>query len=265
MFRCAIRRCDIVRVQQMLLRATPAAACSMRQFKTIRSFEQSEMMRNPTWRVEQRRFECDKKPLTAEDVDKIVSAALAKKPHGNPGVVGLAGFSVSALLLQAHNLGWCTVGPVLPTALVFGGIAQLVAGFQEYQNGNNFGYSAFCTFGCFWIIFAMILLNNHFKIYPSTSLDVGYFLLAFTIYTGLTLPSAMAINAATALLFWALFMGFVFLDVAHFYPNTNEWATKVASWDLIFTAFVSFYCMFGALYAENFGRVILPMGKALLK
>ena len=32
--------------------------------------------------------------------------------QGNPAVVGLAGFGMTTLLLQFHNLGWCGTGIV---------------------------------------------------------------------------------------------------------------------------------------------------------
>ena len=72
----------------------------------------------------------------------------------NPAVVGLAGFGVTTLLLQLHNLGLCGSGVIFCCALFFGGTAQLIAGLQEFKTGNNFGYSAFATYGAFWIAFS---------------------------------------------------------------------------------------------------------------
>jgi len=86
---------------------------------------------------------------------------MAGQGQGNPAVVGLAGFGLTTLLLQFHNLGWCGTGVVFCTAIILGGGAQLVAGFQEFRCGNNFGYSVFYRIrclsgfpsglsGCFW-------------------------------------------------------------------------------------------------------------------
>lgn len=65
----------------------------------------------------------------------------------NPAVVGLAGFGLTILLLQLHNLGLCGIGPVLAMGIIFGGLAQLIAGFMEQKTGNNFGY--YCLYK-FW-------------------------------------------------------------------------------------------------------------------
>ncbi len=61
---------------------------------------------------------------------------------GNPAVVGLAGFGVTTLLLQFHNLGLAGTGVVFCAALIFGGLAQMIAGYLEFKVGNNFGFSA---------------------------------------------------------------------------------------------------------------------------
>lgn len=53
---------------------------------------------------------------------------------GNPAVVGLAGFGLTTLLLQLHNLELCGLGPVLAMGIIFGGLAQMIAGLHEiYQ------------------------------------------------------------------------------------------------------------------------------------
>ena len=177
---------------------------------------------------------------------------------GNPAVVGLAGFGVTTLLLQFHNVGWCGVGPVLALALVFGGLAQLVAGFQEFKCGNNFGYSAFVAYGAFWIAFGVILLCNHFGIYKSSGEDVGWFLVAYTVYTVIMWIPAMRISGAMALTFTLLVIGFVLLVLAHFgYPGL----TKVAGYELMGCALGALYMMAASIYAQVFGRPVLPLGK----
>jgi succinate-acetate transporter protein len=184
------------------------------------------------------------------------------KKLGNPGVVGLAGFGVTTLLLQFHNVGWCGVGPVLALAIIFGGIAQMIGGFQEFKIGNNFGYSAFVTYGAFWIAFGIILLCNHFGIYNSSGTDVGWFLIAFTVYTVIMWGASMGVHGMMATTFTLLLIGFILLDLAHFgFP----WLTKVAGYELMVCALCALYMMAGTIYNQIFGREILPMGKAWIQ
>ena len=70
---------------------------------------------------------------------------MAGQGTGNPAVVGLAGFGMTTLLLQFHNLGWCGSGIVFCTALAFGGGAQLIAGFQEFESREQFRLQRFVS------------------------------------------------------------------------------------------------------------------------
>ena len=181
-----------------------------------------------------------------------------KTPAGNPAVVGLAGFGLTTLILQFHNLGLCGLGPVIACGIIFGGIAQLIAGFQEFKVGNNFGYSAFVSYGAFWIALCIILLFNNYGIYKSSPTDVGYFLIVWTLYTAIMWVAAMKIHGAMASTFTLLLAGFVLLDLAHFgYPAM----TKVAAYVLILCALNAWYMMAHVIFMQVFGRDVLPVGK----
>jgi len=184
------------------------------------------------------------------------------EPSGNPGVVGLAGFGITTLLLQFHNVGWCGVGPIVSLAFVFGGMAQLIAGYQEFKVGNNFGYSAFVSYGAFWIALGIIFLLNYHNVYHSSTSDLGWFLVGWTVYTFIMWIPAMRIHGAMAITFTLLLIGFILLDLAHFgYPDL----TKVAGYELMLCAASALYMMAHVIYAQVFGRNILPVGKPWLK
>jgi succinate-acetate transporter protein len=184
------------------------------------------------------------------------------EPSGNPGVVGLAGFGITTLLLQFHNVGWCGVGPIVSLAFVFGGMAQLIAGYQEFKVGNNFGYSAFVSYGAFWIALGIIFLLNYHNVYHSSTTDLGWFLVGWTVYTFIMWIPAMRIHGAMAITFTLLLIGFILLDLAHFgYPEL----TKVAGYELMLCAASALYMMAHVIYAQVFGRNILPVGKPWLK
>lgn len=183
---------------------------------------------------------------------------MSQPNQSNPAVVGLAGFGLTTLVLQFHNLGWVGMGPVLALAIIFGGAAQMIAGFQEFKCNNNFGYSAFVSYGAFWIALGIMLMCNHFGIYKSNGTDIGWFLVAWTFYTFIMWYAALRIHGAMATTFTLLLIGFILLDLAHFgYPQL----TKVAAYELIVCAGAAWYMMAGAIYAQVFGREILPMGK----
>lgn len=187
---------------------------------------------------------------------------MAEQKLANPAVVGLSAFGLTTLVLQFHNLGWCGVGPVLACALIFGGLAQFIAGLQEMKTGNSFGYLAFTGYGSFWISLGVIFLLNHFGIYKSSATDTGWFLVAWTLFTVILWIGSMRVNTTLAITFTLLLIGFILLDLAHF---GSPALTKIAAWDLIACALFAWYTMAHALYIEVFGRDVLPAGKPWIK
>jgi succinate-acetate transporter protein len=190
-------------------------------------------------------------------------------PQGNPAVVGLAGFGMTTTLLQFHNMGWGGTGTVFCAAMVVGGLMQMIAGFQEFKCGNNFGYSAFCSYGAFWIALGLIWFLAdavpegwvHLKITPH---DIGLFLLGYTIYTFIMWIAAMRIHTAMALTFTTLLLGFIGLDLV-FLAGMKASLLTITTIDLFICAGLALYMMAAAIYAQVFGRAVLPVGKPWLK
>ncbi len=181
--------------------------------------------------------------------------------NGNPAVVGLAGFGMTTFLLQLHNLELMSWGPVLGMGLIFGGLAQFIAGLQEQKMGNNFGYCAFVSYGAFWIGLSIIKLLNHFNIYSSSCYDVGYYLLAWTLYTIIMFIASFRVHKAMTFTFGVLLIGFILLVLEHFYfPELKT----LAAIDLIICAFAAWYMMAGAIINDLAGREVLPMGRKLI-
>lgn len=185
---------------------------------------------------------------------------MEQKVLSNPAVVGLAGFGGTTLLLQFHNLGWCGAGTILWTALFFGGLMQLIAGFKEFGTGNNFGFSAFCTYGAFWMALAGILLAMELGIGNITTADVGWFLVIFTILTFIYMIGSFRASWTLSLLFFTLLIGFIFLDISHL--GGPAVFTKVAGVDLIVCGLTALYIMAETVLGQ-FGYK-LPDGKGWL-
>lgn len=193
---------------------------------------------------------------------------MAGNGQGNPAVVGLAAFGLTTLLLQFHNLGWCGTGVVFCTAIILGGLAQLIAGLQEFRCGNNFGYSAFTVFGAFWIALGMIWLTldlqatqnsfigNHLRITPN---DIGIFLVAFTFYAAILWVASLRISGMMAFAFTTLILGFVGLDLV--FLAGMKWLMTAVAVDLILCSLSAWYMMAHIIFLQVYGRDLLPVGK----
>ena len=187
---------------------------------------------------------------------------------GNPAVVGLAGFGITTFVLQCHNLGWCGIAPVLWLGLCFGGTAQMIAGLMEFKTGNNFGFCAFTGYGTFWISLCLMVIfgknSDLVASYPTLSFtanDLGFFLVAWTIFTFILFIVSMKHHGTLALIFLTLLIGFIGLDIKEF--TGNQAAGVFAAYDLIFCAFLALYLMAVAVYAES--GIKLPVGAPWLK
>jgi len=190
-------------------------------------------------------------------------AAPAVPKQGNPAVVGLAGFGLTTLLLQFHNLGLAGLGPVIWTGLIFGGLAQLIAGLQEQKCGNNFGYSAFTSFGAFWIALVGILLGNKYDVFKASATDVGWFLVAWALYSAILWLASLRVHLAMFLTFTTLEIGFVLLVLEKF--GFGEQLAFWAGVDLTLCALLAWYMMAHLIFLDLFGRDILPVGKPLVR
>ena len=181
--------------------------------------------------------------------------------NANPAVVGLAGFGLTTLLLQFHNLGLIGLGPVVAMGFIFGGLAQFIAGFGESKVGNNFGFSAFVAYGSFWIGLGIIWLLNYYDIYKSSATDVGYYLVAWTLYTAIMFIASLRIHMAMTITFLTLLLGFILLDLAHFgIPGAKPFAAI----DLIICAGAAWYMMAAAIINDLADKTVLPLGKKLI-
>lgn len=193
---------------------------------------------------------------------------MSEAKMGNPAVVGLAGFGMTTLILQFHNLGWVGLGPVLWLGLLFGGTAQLIAGLLEFRTGNNFGFCAFTAYGAFWISLCLYLIFGSNKelvgLYPVFKMsahDLGIFLLVWTFFTGILFIGSMKHNGTLALTFLTLFLGFVGLDFKEL--AGSQALGTLAAWDLIICALLAWYLMAAAIFAE--AGIKLPVGGPWLK
>jgi uncharacterized protein len=176
----------------------------------------------------------------------------------NPAAVGLGAFASTTLLLQFHNLGWCGSGVVMWLAFFFGGLAQFIAGMQEFKTGNNFGYAAFVTYGSFWIALGGIFLTMNLKLFDIGSKDVGYFLIIFTILTLIYFFGAMKQSSALSIVFLTLFIGYVLLDI-YFLGGSHAWLTAAAI-ELIVCAASAFYLMAHVVMTPL--KINIPAGPA---
>ncbi len=136
----------------------------------------------------------------------------------DPGPLGLAAFAMTTFLLSCFNAGLVAKGleaVVLPVALFYGGIVQVLAGMWEFLRANTFGALAFSSYGAFWLSLAAYVKFIAPGLPAATAASAtGLFLLSWTIFTAYMTVVAVRINKKLAAVFVALLATFVLLTIA---------------------------------------------------
>lgn len=174
----------------------------------------------------------------------------------DPGPLGLAGFAMTTFVLSVFNtnmLNSSLDAAVLPLALFYGGLTQLLAGMWEFRKGNTFGAVAFSSFGAFWISFwALVSFAK-----DATPKAIGVYLLAWCIFTAYMTVASMKTNTVVLAVFVALTITFLFLAIGALGGNTSM--TKVGGALGLLTAFLAWYGSFAAVTNATWKRTVLPV------
>ena len=182
----------------------------------------------------------------------------------DPGPLGLAAFALTTFCLSVFNAGILSgtlEGIVLPLALFYGGIAQLLAGVQEFKKGNTFGATVFTSYGAFWMSFAafvhIIVPEMVAAKTPNINEAVGLFLLAWTLFTIYIMIGSFAINGALAALLVVLEITFILLTWGNFANNAS--LIKLGGYLGIIVAIMAWYCSAAGVLSSVYGKIILPV------
>lgn len=189
--------------------------------------------------------------MTSKDAAEVTTPA---STIANPAPLGLCAFALTTFVLSAANAKlFAGVPVVVGLAFFYGGLAQLLAGMWEFKTGNTFGATAFSSYGAFWIaVGAMVqfgLIPNHTAF--------GFFLLGWTIFTGIMLLATLKSNIALVTLFGFLFITFILLTVGEL---SNPAMGQVGGYFGLATAAIAWYTAAAGLLVATKSSIQLPVG-----
>ncbi len=190
----------------------------------------------------------------------------AKALSADPAPLGLAGFAFTTFLLSFVNAGFITsasVNVVVPLAVAYGGLAQLIAGSWEMRRGNTFGFTAFTSYGAFWEFYALLVILADLHIISSIpAVGIGWALVLWGIFTLYMWGGAMMANTALNLTFLTLFLAFFTLGFGNMYSNTA--LLHAGGYFGILAAFFAAYTSF-AIIINSMRPNTIPLGPGLGK
>jgi uncharacterized protein len=181
----------------------------------------------------------------------------------NPAPLGLFGFGMTTVLLNIHNAGFYPLGAmILAMGLVYGGLAQVIAGAMEFKKGNTFGTLAFSSYGLFWWSLVILLLLPNFTlvnpavIAPNDTAMAAYFFM-WGVFTLLMFFGTINKNRAIQFVFGSLVTLFFLLTAVRITGSSEL---------LLITGIEGIICGASAIYTgiaevlnETYDRIVLPL------
>jgi succinate-acetate transporter protein len=175
----------------------------------------------------------------------------------NPGALGLAGFGFNTILLQVHNLGLIDSAVPLVYGLFWGGLAQIIAGIIDARRGDVFGFTAFTSYGAFWLGLSFGFLLQWTGVVQLDNAGLAWLCICWGIFTGYMSIGTFRISRVHVFIFLSLTLLFALLAL-HFYCGLPA----------IIPGIEGMICGLSAIYGSaativftKFGRWILPIGQ----
>ena len=191
-----------------------------------------------------------------------VRAELPGAHIADPGPLGLAAFAMTTFVLSCVNAGLVAkaIEPaVLPLALFYGGLVQLLAGMWEFRKANTFGALAFSSYGAFWLSFAAYVEF----IVPglpaaATASATGLFLLAWTIFTAYMTVASLRVSGLIAAVFVPLLATFISLTIGTY--SGVAVITNIGGYLGIATAALAWYASFSGVTKSIMKKEVCATG-----
>ena len=193
------------------------------------------------------------------------SALVIKDTSANPAPLGLLAFGLTTVLLNLHNAGIFEMNSmILAMGIFYGGLAQIVAGIMESKKNNTFGFTAFVSYGFFWLtLVGLIVMPKLGWIAAASENAMISYLVMWGIFTGLLFFGTLRISKALQFVFATLTVLFFLLALG---DATGNAALKTfTGYEGIVCGASAIYTGIGALLNEIYGRQVLPLGLVVKK
>ncbi|MEM2128146.1 MAG: acetate uptake transporter [Candidatus Methanomethylicaceae archaeon] len=183
--------------------------------------------------------------------------------QASPAPLGLAAFAMTTTALSLFVLGVLPaegVGIVIPLAIAYGGIIQILVGYLEWKTGNTFGLVAFTSYGAFWLYYAMLNLFAGWGFVNLQPAAAGAVLILWGLFTFYLWIASLKTNLTTCLVFFFLWLAFVVLGVGDI--TGSRFVVMGGGIIALITAAAAWYNSLAIVINETYGRVVVPLGKS---
>lgn len=177
----------------------------------------------------------------------------------NPAPLGLLGFGMTTVLLNLHNAGFFPLtSMILAMGIFYGGLAQLIAGIQEWKMGNTFGATAFTSYGCFWLTLVGLIALPKMGFAADDGNSMAAYLALWGLFTLFMFIGTLKLSRCLQIIFGSLVVLFFLLAAEKATGNTT--LGHLAGFEGIFCGASAIYGAAAQILNEVYGRTVLPLG-----
>ena len=196
-----------------------------------------------------------------EEKQGVISTMITiQDTTGNPAPLGLMGFGMTTVLLNLANAGIYSLGSmILAMGVFYGGLAQIIAGIEEWKKKNTFGATAFTSYGAFWLSLVALIFFPKWGWIPATDKGgmVAYFIM-WGIFTFIMFIGTLRLNRALQVVFFTLFVLFFLLAAGE--GTDSPAIITTAGWEGIICGLSAIYAGLAQILNEIYGRAVWPLG-----
>lgn len=179
----------------------------------------------------------------------------------NPAPLGLMGFGMTTVLLNIHNAGFFPLDSmILAMGIFYGGLSQVIVGMMCFKRGDTFGTTAFTSYGLFWLTLVGLIVLPKMGFAACPASFMGWYLALWGIFTGFMFIGSLRYPLAKQIVFGSLTILFALLAARDF--TGSETIGVIAGFEGIFCGASAIYFAMALVLNNEYGRTILPVGKA---
>ena len=185
---------------------------------------------------------------------KVVEVSTA-----NPAPLGLCAFGMTTVLLNIHNAGFFEMNAmILAMGIFYGGLAQVIAGIMEAKKNNTFGFTAFTSYGFFWLSLVALLVMPKLGWAPAATEGgmIAYFAM-WALFTFLLFIGTLRLNRGLQVVFATLTILFLLLIAGEVTGSAG--IKTFTGYEGIFCGLTAIYTGMAQVLNETYGRVVLPV------
>ncbi|ABK52300.1 conserved hypothetical protein [Acidothermus cellulolyticus 11B] len=189
-------------------------------------------------------------------------------PMAAPSILGFFGLFVAAVMVGAWQAGWygtdATPAVLWPLVMLFGGLAQLVAGFAALRARDAVAVALHGTWGAFWLAWGVLQIlvatgvNSAIAI-GSADTGLAFWFLAVGAVTLLTALAAIPYHLGFAAVAWTLTAA-AGLSAAGFWAGDLN-TTRAGGVLFVIAAAIAWLVAGAMVFEGATGRTVLPSGR----